>query len=102
VSAVATEEHRPSENGRVSAAEAVRRARRQLSDVTGRAVEAVTSIERTDDGWRVELEVLELHRVPETTDVLAAYDVTLTPRGRLVGFRRERRYHRGQAGGRDD
>jgi hypothetical protein len=99
---VDTEHRQPSPNGRVSAAEAVRRARRQLADVTGREVEAVTSVERTDDGWRVELEVVELHRVPDTTDVLAAYDVTLTPRGRLVGFRRERRYHRGQAGGRDE
>ena len=42
-------------------------------------------------------EVVELARVPNTTDVLGAYVVTLAPDGELIGYRRQRRYNRSQA-----
>jgi hypothetical protein len=56
----------------------------------------VVSLERTDDGWRIGVEVLETRRIPDTADVLAEYEVDADERGRLVGYRRTRRYARGQ------
>lgn len=73
-------------------------ASRELGQLTGKQIEAVTGLERTDDGWRVEVEVLELNRVPNTTDVLATYDVALDSDGELEGYRRGRRYVRGTPG----
>jgi len=67
----------------------------QLQALTGRDSEAVTGIERTDDGWAVQVEVLELRRVPTTTDMLALYEVQTDSRGELQGYRRLRRYARG-------
>jgi hypothetical protein len=64
-------------------------------DLTGKPAESVTGLERADDGWTVEVEVLELERIPSTTDVLATYQVSLDDDGELLGCRRVRRYLRG-------
>ena len=41
--------------------------------------------------------MLELERIPNTTDVLATYDVQLDDEGTLLGYKRKRRFIRGQA-----
>jgi gas vesicle protein GvpO len=70
----------------------------QLAVLTGRPSEGVVGIERDDDQWVVEIEVLELRRIPNTTDVLARYRVTADDTGELTGYRRLQRYTRGAAG----
>lgn len=70
----------------------------QLLELTGRDVEGITGFRRTDDGWAVEVEVLEVRRIPDTTDVLALYEVTVDEDGEMEGYRRLRRYTRGQPG----
>lgn len=75
----------------------LRQAREQLAELTGLTVESVSSFERTDDGWDLAVEVLELARVPDTMSLLATYAVTLDPHGELTGYRRVRRYERGRA-----
>jgi hypothetical protein len=87
------EESSSSGSGRGSRAASA--ARESVLDLTGKTPEAVTGLERTDEGWTVELEVLELERIPSTTDVLGTYQVTLDGDGELVGCRRVRRYLRG-------
>ena len=83
-------------NGKVGMAQIARRAAEQVGALTGRPVEGVLGLRRADEGWEVTLEVLELRRVPQTTDVLASYDVSLDPGGELVEYRRTRRYTRNQ------
>ena len=39
--------------------------------------------------------MLELRRIPNTTDVLASYDVEVDSDGELQGYRRVHRYVRG-------
>ena len=73
-------------------------AREAVLELTGKVGEAVTGLERTDDGWTVEVDVLELERIPSTTDVLATYRVTLDDEGELQGCRRVHRYLRGSPG----
>jgi hypothetical protein len=77
-------------------AEIAHRARRQLADLTGRPPEAVLGVARDDGGWKVEVETLELQRVPSTTDLLASYVLKLDDDGDLVEYHRGRRYLRGQ------
>jgi hypothetical protein len=83
---------------RTSAAQVAESAVHQLSELTSKVVEGVTGLERTEDGWKVELDVLELRRVPNTTDVLASYEVTVDSDGDLESYRRLHRYVRGAAG----
>lgn len=70
----------------------------ELLDLTGKSAEGITGLERTDEGWTVQVEVVEVHRIPNTTDVLALYEVQADERGSLLGYRRLRRYARGAPG----
>ena len=70
----------------------------ELLELTGKAVEGVTGLEGTDDGWTVQIEVVEMRRIPDTTDVLALYEVNTDKQGSLLGYRRLRRYARGTPG----
>ena len=78
------------------ARQAIDRAREQFEDLLGRDVEQVSSLERTHDGWVLALEVVELQRVPETTDVLASYEMELDDDLNLRRYQQVRRYHRGR------
>lgn len=66
----------------------------QLTELTGMRPEAVTRFQRTDDGWLLEVEVVEVARVPETMSLLALYEITLDRDGLLTGYHRVRRYER--------
>lgn len=77
--------------------EVLRQARTQLAELTGANAEQVTSFEQTEDGWSLEIEVLELSRVPDTMSLMASYQVDLDPQGQLTGYRRVRRYERGRS-----
>ncbi|WP_344014241.1 gas vesicle protein [Streptomyces thermospinosisporus] len=82
---------------RPTAMEILRQARGQLAELTGMEAESVTSFEQTDEGWALEVEVLELERVPDTMSLMASYQVELDSDGQLTGYRRVRRYERGRS-----
>jgi hypothetical protein len=88
-------------NGRhLSARDAVVSVRKEFPELLGRPVESVLGVERVDgddDGWLVTVQVIELERIPRSTDVLGAYAVQLDENGELIGYRRRRRYNRSQA-----
>lgn len=82
--------------GAIPASAAARRAAENVAEFTGRRPENVVAIERRDGDWYVDVEVVETHRIPDTTDILAIYQVQLDRGGRLLSYRRTRRYARGQ------
>jgi Gas vesicle synthesis protein GvpO len=90
-------EENVAENRRPKPMEVLRNARTQLAELTGMDAENVSSFEQTEDGWSLEIEVLELSRVPDTMSLMASYQVELDPEGQLTGYRRVRRYERGRA-----
>jgi hypothetical protein len=91
---------RPSGNGwRGSVRAAARAAAAAVAELTGRHPEAVTAVERSGEGWKVSVEVVETERIPDTTSILATYDVALDADGDLTSYRRTRRYTRGQLRG---
>ena len=83
---------------RMSGPQIAASAAKQLLELTGKGAEGVTGLERTDDGWTVQVEVVEVRRIPDTTDVLALYEVTVDSDGDLEGYKRLRRYTRGVPG----
>jgi hypothetical protein len=81
----------------LSGREAIARVRSDLPQLLGRPIEAVLGLERDEDsGWNVMVQVVELSRIPHSTDVLAAYAVNLDRDGEVTGYRRRRRYYRNQ------
>jgi hypothetical protein len=87
-------------SGLPSALEASRVAMKQLARLTGREADSVSALSRTDDGWRLEVEIVELERIPQTTSVLGTYQVDTDEHGNVTSYKRVRRYTRSQAGDR--
>ena len=88
-----------SENGkaRISARELALEARATVKDMTDFDPETVSALQWDGESWLVSVEVCELTRIPNTTDVMATYVVQLDDGGGLLGYKRERRYLRGEA-----
>jgi len=86
-----------SDNGRLSAAELSQAAVTTVQELTGYEPEAVTALQWDGEFWDVTVDVLELARVPNTTDVVGSYVVQLDESGTLRGLKRAGRYVRGQA-----
>lgn len=72
-------------------------ARDLLEELSGAEVEAVSALDRRGAGWRVTLEAVEVRRVPDSTDVLASYEVDLDGDCELIRYERRGRYSRSQS-----
>jgi hypothetical protein len=98
-----TKAAREHENGRrvsrqrLGSLDAIRIAKQYLLELTGRECEQVSGLSRTEDGLDVMLDMVELERVPRTTDILGSYSIVLDGQGDLLGYERVRRYVRSQA-----
>lgn len=79
----------------MSARELTLAAMQTVRELTGYRPEAVTGLEWDGESWRVSVDVREVARVPNTTDVMATYIVQLDEQGQLLGYKRERRFIRG-------
>ncbi|MFJ6749278.1 MULTISPECIES: gas vesicle protein [unclassified Streptomyces] len=90
----AARKSKQSQNGPGAAA---RGAAEMLQSLISHRTEGVSAVRRTEDGWCVEVEVLELPRIPDTTSLLATYEVRLDQDGELLEYFRTRRYRRGAA-----
>ncbi|MBO0655766.1 gas vesicle protein [Streptomyces triculaminicus] len=84
----------------LTAPQVLRAAHEQFAELTGLRPEGISRFERTEEGWELEAEVVEIARVPETMSVMALYEVTLDTDGLLTGYRRVRRYERGRTNSR--
>ena len=68
-----------------------------MKDLTDFAPESVSGLQWDGETWLVTVDVCELERIPNTTDVMASYVVQLDDSGGLLGYKRDRRYLRGEA-----
>lgn len=85
------------DNGKLSAAELSLAALTTVEELTGYAPEAVTALEWDGEFWQITVDALEMARIPNTTDILGEYVVRLDDGGTLHGYKRTRRFQRGQA-----
>jgi hypothetical protein len=79
----------------LSAQDIAELALRDITHLTGKKSMGATAVTPTDEGWTVEVEVIEDRRIPSSTDMLALYEVVLDMDGELLSYRRTRRYTRG-------
>ncbi|MEO3873626.1 gas vesicle protein GvpO [Nonomuraea sp. B12E4] len=78
----------------MDAAEAGEAGIRHLAALTTKDIDGITSVEPEEDGWVVDVEVVEDRRVPSSGDILAIYEVKIDTEGSLLSYRRLRRYRR--------
>jgi hypothetical protein len=81
----------------INAPQVAKRAKEQLVEITRLHPDTVSSIRKEEDGWHVSVEVVEMKRIPDSTDMLATYELLLDAEGNLLNYQRTRRYYRSQA-----
>jgi hypothetical protein len=84
-------------NDKLSAHELSQAALTTVQELTGYEPEAVTGLEWDGDVWQVTVDVLELSRIPNTTDMIGQYVVQLDESGTLQGYKRTARFQRAQS-----
>src|SRR4051794_26405752 len=83
---------------RLGVRELARSAGAELEELLGKPVASVLGVQkRDDDDYEVTVEVVEVDRIPETTNIMGVYKVVLDGSGDLLEYARVRRYHRSQA-----
>jgi Gas vesicle synthesis protein GvpO len=80
----------------LTARQAARVALRQVLELTDKQAESIIGVERREDGWTVNIEVVEDRRIPSSADILATYETRLDGDGELMSYRRVKRYSRGR------
>jgi len=65
-------------------------AREELSRVTGLELSTTLGASKDERGWRISMEMIEKHSIPDQMDILATYDVILDDDGKLVEFNRRK------------
>jgi hypothetical protein len=71
-------------------------AKRELQELLGAEPERVSGFDHSDGRWTVTLEVVNVRRIPDTTDVLSSYEVAFDDDHHLVSVTEIRRYRRSQ------
>lgn len=72
-------------------------AKEQIAGLTGLDPGRVSGLSRDGDGWLVTVDMVELKRIPDSTDVMGAYEVKVDDQGNLITYKRIRRYRRDEA-----
>lgn len=91
-------DEQPEGASRATVRSIVGKAREQFGELHGTEPESLSALERLGSGgWRVTFEVVEVERVPSSTDLLATYVLELDDDAQLTTYERVRRYYRAQA-----
>ncbi len=76
----------------------VEAAKRQMTEITGLPTDTVSRCDRSEEGWMLNVDMLEHRSVPRTQDLLASFEVAVDPQGQVTRWRRTGRFVRAQHG----
>lgn len=71
------------------------RVRDVAADLIGRDLDSITAVRKDQEGWRVVVDIIERHSVPDTQDIIGRYEIHLNPQAEIVGYHRIGRLRRG-------
>ncbi len=66
----------------------VERAREDLSSLTGLELGSTLSVTKDEQGWRVQVEMVEKKSLPDGMDILATYEALMDDQGDMIEFKR--------------
>ena len=72
------------------------RAKEQLAELTGFSPVAAVGGFKDDEGWHITVDAVEMTRIPNSTDIIGTYAVTLDSEGNMVKFEKKRARLRGE------
>ena len=67
----------------------IEKAREELSKVTGLELSSTVGAAKDEEGWRVSIEMVEKHSLPDQMDILAIYEALMNDEGSLISFNRK-------------
>ncbi len=70
--------------------EVIDKAKETLQSLVNLEFSKVTGASKTDEGYRVAIEVIERKAIPDTQDLLGTYEVLLDEDGQMTGYERKR------------
>jgi len=70
--------------------ELIEKAREELSKVTGLELSTSLGAIKEEKGWKVTVEMIEKHSIPDQMDILAIYEAILDDDGNMIEFNRKR------------
>ncbi len=73
------------------------RAKEQLAELTGFSPVAAVGGFRDEEGWHITVDALEMTRIPNSTDIIGTYVVSLNQEGNMMKFEKKRARLRGEA-----
>ena len=72
----------------VAIGQLIQKAREQLGDMTGLELGSTLSARKDEDGWHVQVEAVEKKSLPDSQDILATYDLTMSDGADVLDFNR--------------
>jgi hypothetical protein len=76
----------------------VEQTKRQMTAITGLPPDTISRCDPAEEGWTLNIDMLEHRSVPRTQDLLASFEVILNGAGQVTRWRRTGRFVRGQQG----
>ncbi len=74
--------------------EVVSTALQEFVELNGQAPDRVSGVRRSEDGFSLLVDVIDVERIPSTTSVLSTYRVDPDGAGHVIGYERLRRFTR--------
>lgn len=79
-------------------ADIVEDTKRQMTAITGLPPDQISRFDRAEEGWTLNIDMVEHRSIPRTQDLLASFEVMLDDTGQVTRWRRTARFVRGQQG----
>ena len=68
--------------------ELIEKAREELGKITGLELSTTLGAVKEEKGWKITIEMVEKHSIPDQMDILAIYEVFLDDNGNMLEFKR--------------
>jgi len=68
----------------------IEKAREELSKVTGLELSTTLGAVKEEKGWKITMEMIEKHSIPDQMDIMAVYETILDDDGNMIEFNRKR------------
>ena len=66
-----------------------------IEESLNKEIESISAIEKSEKGWKVQVEVLERKAVPDKFDLLKVFEFNLNENGKVLGFKQIKKIQRG-------
>lgn len=70
----------------------------QIRKLLNKEPESISSIEKTNEGWKVSCDVLDKKSIPETYDLLKIFEFVTDKEAKVISFKQLKKIRRGDLG----